>query len=100
MRTSVTQNEQPVADIDNVDQPIPDDGVAPHNDLGLEIGIGGIRVEELVHRGRRTCAEGWILGGDYGIGVGLKTPAWVGLVASEISIACTPPECQSINARF
>src|SRR5215472_2746871 len=34
-----------------------------------------------------------------GIGVGLKKPAWVGLVGFEISIACTPPECQSIKAR-
>jgi hypothetical protein len=50
MQTSVTQNEQPVADIDNADQPIPDDGVAPHDDLRLEVGIGGVRVEELVHR--------------------------------------------------
>src|SRR5215468_480713 len=34
-----------------------------------------------------------------GIGVGLKKPAWVGLVGFEISIACTPLECQSIKAR-
>src|SRR5215470_18599457 len=35
-----------------------------------------------------------------GIGVGLKKPAWVGFVGFEISIACTPLECQSIKARW
>src|SRR6516225_11934251 len=34
-----------------------------------------------------------------GIGVGLKKPAWVGLVGFEILIACSPLECQSIKAR-
>src|SRR5260370_36346227 len=34
-----------------------------------------------------------------GIGVDLKKPPWIGLVESEISIACTPLECQSIRAR-
>src|SRR5215471_3398553 len=33
-----------------------------------------------------------------GVGVGLKKPAWVGLAAFEMSIACTPLECQSIRA--
>src|SRR6516165_9753030 len=35
-----------------------------------------------------------------GIGVGLKKPAWVGIVGLEISIACSPLECQSMKARF
>src|SRR5215471_20113609 len=35
-----------------------------------------------------------------GIGVGLKKPAWIGFLGFEISIACTPLECQSIKARF
>src|SRR5215813_13534051 len=44
MRPRVTQDEQSVAHVNDVDQPIPDNRVAPHNDLRLEVGIGGIRV--------------------------------------------------------
>jgi len=44
MGTCVTQDEQPIANVNDVDQPIPDDGIAPHNDFRLEVGIRGIRV--------------------------------------------------------
>src|SRR5215469_19889 len=63
--TGVTQDEQSVADVNHVDQPVPDDGIAPHDDLRLEVGIAGIRVQQLGHCRCRTCAQGWILGGDH-----------------------------------
>jgi len=65
MGTSVTQDEQSIADVNDVDQPIADNRVAPHDDLCLEVGIDGIRVQELVHCRGRTCTEGWILGGNH-----------------------------------
>src|SRR6516162_746232 len=65
MATGVTQDEQSIADVDDVDQPISDDGIAPQDDLRLEVGIGGIRVKELIHCRCRTCTQGRILGGDY-----------------------------------
>ena len=43
MGTGVAQDEQSIADVDDIDQPIPDNGVAPHNDLGLEVRISSIR---------------------------------------------------------
>ena len=33
-------------------------------------------------------------------GVGEIHPAWVGWAGSEMSIACSPPECQSSKMRF
>src|SRR6516225_9382807 len=56
MRTGITQDEQSIADVNDVDQSIPDDRIAPHDDLCLEVGIGGIRVQVLTHCRGRTCA--------------------------------------------
>jgi hypothetical protein len=33
-------------------------------------------------------------------GVGENQPAWVGWPGSEMSMACSPPECQESKARF
>ena len=43
MATGVTQDEQSIPDVNNVDQPIPDNRIAPHYDLRLEVGICGVR---------------------------------------------------------
>src|SRR5262249_1988665 len=61
--TGIAQDEEPVADIDDVDEPVLDDRVAPHHDLGLEIGIIDVGVEELVHRLRGAGAERRVLVG-------------------------------------
>jgi len=65
MRTCVTQNEKPVTNVDHVDQPFIDDRIAPHDDLALEIRVGGIRIKELAHGSCRPCAECWVLSGDH-----------------------------------
>ena len=49
MATGVTQDEQSIANVNDVDRPIPVNGIAPHDDLRLEVGIRGTRVEELVY---------------------------------------------------
>jgi hypothetical protein len=50
MGTGVTQDEQSIADVNDVDHSIPDNRVAPHDDLCLEVGIGGIWVQDLGRR--------------------------------------------------
>ncbi len=85
MGTGVTQDEQSIPDVNDVDQPLPDNGVAPHDDLSLEIGIGGIRVQELGHCCCGTGTEGGIFRGDHGDG-GWPEKAglgWIGRSANQ-----------------
>ena len=99
MGTGIAQDEQSIADVNDVDQSIPDNRVAPHDDLCLEVGlvVSGFMSSPTVVAGPALRAGSWVA--TTGIGVGLKKPAWVGLKGLEISIACTPLECQSIKAR-